>query len=152
MAVDLKQQTKRLLEGVFGQGKVELIDELCDPQYRGEDPVDGPYDREGFKKQVQKYRGAFPDLKFEVVEAYVDGSTVVSRWKATGTHRGPLGELPATGKSATTSGITITEFQGDKVVADRTEWNAWGMLAQLGAGAAAPAPERTEAKATEARH
>lgn len=152
MAIDLKKQTRRLIEDAYNNGKIEVIDELCDPEYQGVDPLVGKYDREGFKGVVQQYRAAFPDLKLEVVQSIVEGNLCVTRWKATGTQQGQLAELKPTGKRASTSGITITEFKGDKAVSDLTEWDAMGMFRQLGAEAAAPVSERTEGPAPEARH
>jgi steroid delta-isomerase-like uncharacterized protein len=152
MAIDLKQQSRRLLEDLFSKGQLELIDQNFDPRYQGSDPMEGKLDIEGFKRQVLGYRQAFPDLKLEVQEQVSEGNLVVTRWKCTGTHRGPLGELPPTGKSATVNGITIAEYSGGKLIRDHTEWDALGLFRQLGVGAGAQPEGRSERTGAEARH
>ena len=41
---------------------------------------------------------AFPDLHFTIEDQLVQGDRVAFRWRATGTHTGPLGAAPPTGK------------------------------------------------------
>lgn len=141
MAFDIKQQSRRLIEELWNQGKVDAIDEYVDASYVGQDPLLGTTNREGFRQSIVSYRRAFPDLKFQVDEIICEGDCALVRWTATGTHRGALLNIPATGRSATVTGMTLSEFRRGKVVRDRGEWNALGLFKQLGVSEMAPITE-----------
>ncbi len=79
------------------------------------------------------YRNAFPDFRITTEEQIADGDVVVTRWTGTGTHQGDLMGMPATGKEATTAGITIDRFAGGKLVAGWAIFDQLGLLQQLGA-------------------
>lgn len=132
-----KQTVKRYYDEIWCAGKVALVDELMAPNYKNCDPatpgetLDGP---EAFKAFVTSYREAFPDLRLEIQEQWCDGDTVISRWFASGTHKGALAGHPATGKHAKgLVGVTLTDFEGGKIVRDRAVWDFAGMLRVLGA-------------------
>lgn len=87
--------------------------------------------------QIDLYRGGFADLVMTVDAQYEDDDVVVNRWTATGTHTGDL-MVPATGRRATVSGILIDRFEGDRIAETWSNWDALGLLQQLGA---IPSPE-----------
>jgi steroid delta-isomerase-like uncharacterized protein len=91
--------------------------------------VEGP---EGLKQLVMMYRTGYPDLVFTIEDLLADGDKVIVRWSCAGTHRGELMGIPATGKRTTTSGISISRFEGGKVVEEWVRWDALGWLQQLG--------------------
>lgn len=75
---------------------------------------------------------AFPDLHLTIEDQLVQGDRVSFRWSATGTHTGPLGSAPATGKAVALDGLIIDRMEGGKV---RERWEQWDqslMLQQLG--------------------
>jgi hypothetical protein len=88
------------------------------------------------------YRAQFPDLVMSLNAQYEDGDVVISRWTATGTHTGDLPMLPASGRTATVTGILIDRFEGDQIAETWSGWDALGMLQQLGAIPAAEAGAR----------
>ena len=133
----MKTMTRRYCEELFSKGKLEVCDELFSADYENLDPatpggcVKGAA---GMKHLVTGYREAFPDLVFAVIEQWADGDTVVTRWNASGTHKGPLMGLPATGKRGNpVEGITISKFRDGKIWQQRAVWDALGLLKQLGA-------------------
>ena len=75
---------------------------------------------------------AFPDLHFTIEEQLTDGPRVVTRWRATGTHRGPLGPVPATGRPITVDGIIIDHLERGMVTERWEQWDQSRMLQQLG--------------------
>jgi steroid delta-isomerase-like uncharacterized protein len=87
---------------------------------------------EGGKQLVQIYRTAFPDLRITVNDQVAEGDKVVTRWTATGTHKGELMGIAPTGKQATVTGIDIERFQDGKLVENYTNYDMLGMLQQLG--------------------
>jgi steroid delta-isomerase-like uncharacterized protein len=92
-------------------------------------PVRGLEAARGF---MQMYVDAFPDLHFNIDQMIASGDTVVTRWTATGTHRGSLMGIPATNRRAQTRGCTVTEIRNGKSIHDWTYWDTGTLLRQLG--------------------
>ena len=57
----------------------------------------------------------------------------MTRWTATGTHRGELFGIAPTGRTMTVTGILITRFDGGRIAEEWESYDALGMLQQLGA-------------------
>jgi steroid delta-isomerase-like uncharacterized protein len=83
--------------------------------------------------QVSTFRAAFPDLVMTIDAQYEDGDAVISRWTATATQTGDLPMLPASGRTATVTGILIDRYEGDQIAEVWSNWDTLGMLQQLGA-------------------
>jgi predicted ester cyclase len=150
MAVDLKQTSRRLMEEAFGRGKFEVFDEVCAEEYRAHDPLTGDTDREGEKQVCRMYKEAFPDLKPTILSSYTDGEVCVLHWRMTGTHQKELMGLEAMGARCTVEGITIDRFKAGKIVESWIQWDALGLLRQLGvAPTVSAAPVRVS---SEPRH
>jgi predicted ester cyclase len=132
MAVDLKQESRRLMEEAFGRGNVEVFDEICAEDHRSHDPLTGDTDREGAKQNCRMYKEAFPDLKPLILSAYTDGEVCVFHWRMTGTHQKELMGLEPMGARCTVEGITIDRFKGGKIAESWTHWDALGLMRQLG--------------------
>jgi steroid delta-isomerase-like uncharacterized protein len=145
MAIDNKQITRRLIEDVWSKGRVELIDELVDPNFEAKDPLLGTLDRDGLREAVKGYRSAFPDLKFEVVSLLAEGNHVSMRWIARGTNLGPFMGAPSTGRAAVVTGINYTELRNGKVISDTFEFDGLGLMRQLGLNpVSTPIPARRQ--------
>lgn len=135
MSEENKTISRRVAEEGFGRGQVDVLDELVAENFVNHDesvPPDLPPGREGLKLLAQGYHSAFPDLDFTIEEQIAEGDLVVSRWSATGTHQGELMGIPATGKQARTTGITIDHIEGGKITETWTSWDRLGLLQQLG--------------------
>ena len=87
---------------------------------------------EPWKKFVAGFLAAFPDLHFTMEDQLVDGSLVAFRWRASGTHTGPLGPVPATGKRITIEGLIIDRVADGKVKERWEQFDQSLMLQQLG--------------------
>ena len=136
---------RRVFEEAWSKGNLSVLDEVVAANYIGYDPAQpGPIvNLAELKRSIQEYRVAFPDLTFTIDEAHAIGpDRVLLRWTGRGTHRGPLMGIPATGKTASVGGMTLTRFEGGKAVEDRTNWDTLGLLRQLGA---IPSPQPTTA-------
>jgi steroid delta-isomerase-like uncharacterized protein len=92
-------------------------------------PVIGP---QGLAQFMSVYVAAFPDLRFEIQQQLTDGDFVITRWVATGTHRGVLMDLQPTNRRAVTHGCTVTQFRKGKSVHDWIYWDSGNLLRQLG--------------------
>jgi predicted ester cyclase len=62
-----------------------------------------------------------------------EGDNVVVFWVMSGTHLGPLADLPATGKHFAITGITIYDFDEDGKVAGHIQaYDRLGFAGQMG--------------------
>jgi steroid delta-isomerase-like uncharacterized protein len=81
---------------------------------------------------VGPYHRAYPDAHWRIDEMFSAGDRVVTRWTGSGTQRGDLLGLPASGRRVEVPGIWIHRLAGGNIV---ESWNCWGtllMLQQLG--------------------
>src|SRR5437764_11463886 len=86
---------------------------------------------------IETYRTAFPDARLELGELIAEGDLVAGPWRATGTHQGELMGIPATGKPISITGMGMDRVVDGKIVESWANWDALGMLGQIGV---APAP------------
>ena len=76
---------------------------------------------------------AFPDLRLERVALVIDGTSHADRWVMTGTHRGELYGIPATGKSVRVEGSTFTRLGADGLVVEDVHFaDLAGLFRQIG--------------------
>jgi steroid delta-isomerase-like uncharacterized protein len=129
-----KEIARRVIEELFSEGRLELADELIatgaisrDPALP--EPLRGP---EGVREAVAGYRGGFPDLTIRVDDQCAEADLVCTRWTAVGTNEGEFWGMSPTGKQATVTGITVDRITGDKIVESWTNWDALGLMQQLG--------------------
>ena len=127
-----KEIVSRLVEEAFGQGNLDVVDELLAPDSVGHAFPDELHGPEEVKRFVSAFRNGFPDLQFEVRDVIAEGDKVVARWVARGTHEGEFNGIPPTGEQIRMTGITIERLEDGKVVEGWTNRDALGMLQQLG--------------------
>ena len=75
---------------------------------------------------------AFPDLHLTIEDQLVQGDRVAFRWRATGTHTGPLGAAPPTGKRIALDRLIIDRVADGRVQERWEQWDQSLMLQQLG--------------------
>jgi predicted ester cyclase len=88
-------------------------------------------DASGVKTMMADFLGAFSDLSYSFDLWVADGDLVVERYTATGTHDGPLGALPATGKKATWTGVNIFRLTCGRITEVWSEVDALSRNRQL---------------------
>jgi steroid delta-isomerase-like uncharacterized protein len=96
---------------------------------------------EGLTQFVSTIRSALPDLRVTLEDDITEGDKVVSRWRAQGTHQGELMGIAPTGNEVRVTGITIHRIEDGKIVEEWENWDALGLMQQIGA---VPAPEQSE--------
>ena len=84
---------------------------------------------------------AFDGLKFERTSSFVAGDWRGAEWIMSGTHSGDLPGLPATGKSFSVRGASITELHEGKIRRNTDYWNLASFLQQIGVMPTAPPSE-----------
>lgn len=126
---------RRFFEDIFSEGNLAVADEIIAPEYRdlGPGAIPGlPPGPEGSKMLVMVYRNAFPDINFTVGEQIAEDDLVVTRWTASGTHKGELAGIPPTGKSVNVVGVAVDRIKNGKLVEGWDISDQYGMLQQLG--------------------
>ena len=134
-AQDNKAHASRFFEEFWDQKNLAVADELLAPTYVDHVPGSPPDVTPGparYKETASAYFTAFPDVRVTVEFQIAEGDMVVTRWKSHATHTGSLFGMPATNKSSTVTGITIYRIAGGKIVETWTNFDALGMMQQLG--------------------
>jgi ketosteroid isomerase-like protein len=80
--------------------------------------------------------GAFSDVELDVSPLDVSGERAAVEWIVTATHSGPLEidddvVIDPTGLRLTLHGVTVAEFEGDKIRSFRQYWDEVEILEQL---------------------
>ena len=134
-AEENKEKVRRLLEEAYGEGKIEVVDEVLHSDFVCYDPNSESGEvrgAEAVKGEIEYFRNA--GLTFTVEDQMAEGDKVVTRWTATGTHQGEFFGVGPTGKRIEVTGISIERFdEGGKLVEEWPEYNLLGVLRQLGA-------------------
>jgi steroid delta-isomerase-like uncharacterized protein len=122
-----KALAKRAFEELLSKGKFELAEQLY-----AKDFVNHGIHRDiGFNEDQAALRGwheAFPDLAIVPEKLIAEGDMVTIYWIARGTNTGAGNGLPATGKKAEQSGITIWRIVNGKI---KEEWSAFDQLSLM---------------------
>jgi steroid delta-isomerase-like uncharacterized protein len=96
---------------------------------------DGPEEVQAYFEQS---RAAFPDQRNELIELHhADGAVIAEFWLK-GTHDGPLRGIPPTGRPFTCRCTAFFVFEEDRLVCERTYFDAGTILRQLGLAPALP--------------
>jgi ketosteroid isomerase-like protein len=88
-------------------------------------------------RELERRDNAFSGIELDVRPHEVDGDFACAEWRVTMTHSGDLalrdGEVvPATGVQVTINGVTVAEFEGDRICALRQYWDELAVYEQLG--------------------
>jgi steroid delta-isomerase-like uncharacterized protein len=125
---------RKLVGEVWNGGKLAVVDELFAPDYRGHDPnrpqLDGP---EAVKRSVSDFHAAFPDFAVSIDDLIAEGDRVVWRYTMTGSHNAPFLGVPATGRRIAANGISIFRIDDGMLREGWINFDALGLLRQLGA-------------------
>lgn len=88
--------------------------------------------RAGVQRMFEAYYQAFPDLEIRPDDIMVDGERVALFWTAYATHRGPILNIPPSGRRVTARGVNRLVLRDGKVHESLTIWDVAGMLRGLG--------------------
>jgi steroid delta-isomerase-like uncharacterized protein len=75
---------------------------------------------------------AMPDVEFSLNSKVVGQDHAAVEWTMVGTQSGPLGDLPATGKSCTVRGSSVLELRDGAFSRCADYWDMMTLLKQLG--------------------
>ena len=113
-------------EELWNQGREDTIDRLFAADglahgLPGGAAIRGPAE---FKPFFRSFRGAFPDIRIEVLRTVTEGDLVAGHCRVVGTHKGDtMGK--ATGKPTEFSGMCILRVRDGQIVEG---WNSFDFL------------------------
>jgi steroid delta-isomerase-like uncharacterized protein len=125
---------RRWFKEVWNEGRLQTIYDLMDENgiAVGQDQpgveIRGPREFEAF---VNRIRGAFPDQKITLEDAFGVDDKVVIRWSGEMTHTGDHIGIPATNKKVRITGITIAQIENGKIVRGWDNWDQLSLMQQL---------------------
>ncbi len=128
-----KALVRRLMQGVYGERNVDVIDEVAAPDFTGSIPGRTFESTEAWKAYNRGSLAAFPDFVYTTHDLFAEGDRVALRWTLTGTHLGPYGGLEPTGKRVDVSGIFICQCANGRIVKSWGVWDTATVMRQLGA-------------------
>ena len=133
MNEDMKDLVRRMYEEAWNENRLEVIDEICAPDYVGIGPYGNEHGPEAVKRGVAKRRAAFPDIHVTIEDMVAEGDKVVARLTFRGTHKGEFQGVSATNKEVTWSGIWIYRVDGNRLVERWHNYDMLGLMQQIGA-------------------
>ena len=86
--------------------------------------------------ELERRDGAFSEIEVEVTPLDVGGDYACAEWRVSMTHTGDLqlrdAVVPATGLRIAINGVTVAEFEDDRICALRQYWDELAVYEQLG--------------------
>ena len=144
MSEENKVLTRRSWE-IVSEGNLDTLEDALAEVYADDivlhEPDEDIRGIEGLKQFVCMIRSAIPDLRITLEDDIAEGEKVVSRWRAQGTHQGELMGIAPTGNKVMITGITIHRIEEGKIVEEWENWDALGLMQQIGA---IPSPEEAQ--------
>ncbi|TMK24782.1 MAG: ester cyclase [Actinobacteria bacterium] len=128
-----KANERRFFEEVWNKGNFQAADQIVATDYIDHDAITSKTGPEGVREEVSLFRNAFPDLVFAIEDVITEDDKVVTRISATGTHKGDLPGIPATGRRGAITGIVITRYESGKAAEAWVHFDFLGLYRQLGA-------------------
>ena len=138
-AEENKAVLRREVEELYNHtGNLDVVAEIFSPDYVSHEPTSGEVRGiEGARRFAATFREAFPDLQNAIEDMVAEGDKVAMRFGGSGTHLGETETFgPPTGKRMKITGITIKRLTDGKIVEAWTNFDALGMMQQLGVIAA----------------
>ena len=127
-----KALVSRYYDEVLTQRNLATLDDLLAPKFASWMPDGTRRGRAEYRDAVLASHQAFPDLAVEVLDQLGEGDKVATRWRATGTHRGPFAGIPATGRPVTITAMHLHRVADGMLTEHWEEIDLLRLLRQLG--------------------
>jgi steroid delta-isomerase-like uncharacterized protein len=128
-----KALARRVFEEIWNQHNLAAAETIYSADLTNHNAA--PWQAPGREGEIQ-FAGilqtAFPDVHISVEDALSEADRVVIRYSATGTHLGPLGPIPPTGRTAAVTGTASFRIESDRIKEIWLNWDELGLLRQLG--------------------
>ena len=88
--------------------------------------------KEELRAFINGFFATFPDHNFEVKSSFISGDWYCAEWVWSGTHKGDIPGLPATGKRFSIRGVSVGELKEGKIKRNSDYYNLMDFLKQIG--------------------
>jgi steroid delta-isomerase-like uncharacterized protein len=133
MTIEQDQQVVRRLFQTLVTGDTSVVDQIFDPNWTNHDPTLPPmHGREGAVALIHTMHDGMSDSQVTVDDIFSVEDKVVTRFTFATTHTGPFMGIPATNKRANVTGMGIFRVVNGKLTDNWVQFDALGMLQQLG--------------------
>ena len=133
MTQDARTLTLRILQEIWNAKNPSLIEELYSDDCVIHTPNGEVRGVEGSKRLYQTYTSSFPDVQFEIQQIVAEGDMASAQLVFTGTHKGPLGEIPASGNFVKVANNCFFRFVGGKLIEQKGVWDSLSLMRQINA-------------------
>ncbi len=123
---------RRFADEVINRGDTSALAELVHDEYIYRSPGEELRGPEGLAALFDGYRSAFPDLALEIDDLVVADDATVMVFTLTGTHRGDLPGIPATGRRVRVHGMVRSRFRDGKIADEWEILDQYTLFEQLG--------------------
>jgi predicted ester cyclase len=119
-----KRKVQLFVEGVWNEGRLELIEDLIGDDYVGRVPCreSGVLGPQGVHQLVSGLRRAHPDLHVKIDDQIAEDDRVATRWHATTRGAAARDGSGRTGRTLCYAGISIVRLLAGKQVDSHTEY------------------------------
>jgi steroid delta-isomerase-like uncharacterized protein len=133
MSTEENKNLVRRYQEAYNTGKLDELDSILAPNLISHNHLPGvPTGLAGAKMVHQGLLTSFPDSKTTIEDLVAEGDRVVMRGTATGTHKGPFGGAPPTGKSFKVTTMSVFRIANGKIVEHWGVVDGTGVMQQLG--------------------
>ncbi len=137
MAMIMSDTTAQLVQNLieaWNAHDANQVAALYAPDYEEEDIAAADRHRSPIAARAKfiLYLRAFPDLRLEAEEIVIQGNNAALSWILTGTHRGSLMNIPATGRSVRVRGVSMMTMADGRIKRTCRVWDLAGLLRTFG--------------------
>lgn len=139
MSIEENKAVVRTFIEVWNSGELDRLDDImaeeCMLTVSGETISCCP---SATRAIATRWRAAFSGYRFDLLDLIAEGDKVVARIPWSGIQRGPIMDIPATGKAVYVGEMVIFRIVGGKIVEAWEEYDESSMRRQLGVFPTAP--------------
>lgn len=136
-----KRRYLEIVELVWNQGAMHRAGDGLAVDYQRHDPsLRAPRGLYSMVEIIDSFRAAISDLHYEVHDLIAEGDKLAARWTISGRHTGTLFGAAPSQKEIRVSGQSFNRFVDGKIVEGWLNWDAHGLLEQIGHLAPLPSP------------
>jgi len=123
-----------IIQAVWNEGDLDAVNAFIAPEFVFHDVamIGEIAGTEGYAMFAAGSRAGFPDATFTIEDVVAERDLVALRVTRTGTHAGDLMGIPPTGASVSEKSIVIYRFSNGRAVEGWMQYDALGLLVQLG--------------------
>ena len=133
MSAESNKTIIRRLFQMIQDGNSMNVEEIFASNWVNHDPTLPPMQGfDGARQLINMWSTSLSNRKVTIEDMVAEGERVAARFTFSGTNTGPLMGIPPTGKTANSTGIGIFRVVDGKLTENWVNFDALGMLQQLG--------------------